>query len=91
MKNTTAMFVFNEKDTFLRLETSNPMIEADKIESLINKMVNLANVLKLQENDAVPNLPQEEIPPQTEQQPQEESVPSPENTSSDSDTDKKEE
>lgn len=91
MKNTTAMFVFNEKDTFLRLETSNPMIEADKIESLINKMVNLANVLKLEKSEAVANVPPEEVPPQTEQAPQEESALPPENTPSDSDTDTKEE
>jgi hypothetical protein len=66
MKNTTAMFVFNEKDSFLRLETSNPMIEADKIESLINKMVHLANVLKLEKTE-IPVQPAQEPPVQSEE------------------------
>lgn len=51
LNKTTTMFVFNERDSFLRLETANPLTEPERVEKLINKIVHLAEALKLSKTE----------------------------------------
>lgn len=47
MPNATAMIVYDPDDAFLRVETIDPMTEVKKIETVIDKLIALADVLKL--------------------------------------------
>lgn len=43
----TTLFVFNERETLLRVETSDPMVDANKLERLVSKVSDVVRVLAL--------------------------------------------
>ena len=51
MPNAVVMMVFNNDDTFLRVETTDPMTEPAKIEKFFDKLVALIDDLKLTEKE----------------------------------------
>lgn len=45
-KNAETLFIFNQQDSFLRLETADPLSDASKLESLVNKMISIGKAMK---------------------------------------------
>lgn len=45
-KNAETLFIFNQQDSFLRLETADPLSDASKLESLVNKMLSIGKAMK---------------------------------------------
>jgi hypothetical protein len=45
------MFVFDGNDTFLRVETTDPLMELDKLERLAGKLAKLGDSLKLSKQE----------------------------------------
>lgn len=63
MPRAAAMFVFDEVETFIRVETADPMTDVDKIEKFIQKLIPLAQELRLSGAERV-HFYAEQEPPQ---------------------------
>lgn len=57
-KNADTLIIFNEKELVLRLETSDPMQDADKIDKIVTRLIGLADKLRItpQERDRIMSL-----------------------------------
>lgn len=75
MPNATTMFVFDGNDSFLRVEIKDPMMELEKLERLVNKLVRLGDSLKLSPQEKERWLPtnKQKIPPSEDNQNEESS------------------
>lgn len=49
-KGLGALFIFNEKETLLRIETAEPLDNADRLEKLVNKICDTADKLLVDKN-----------------------------------------
>lgn len=51
MQGATNMFVFDGVDSFIRIETADTLHEMDKLENLVNKLLPIAQALKLSDSE----------------------------------------